>query len=358
MNTPLQSAGATSELPGGEPGADLSLWSYLNVLLRRRYIILALAVGGAGLGISIALTTPRQYEASASFVAQEPASSPAVMGQLAGQLDLAGLKPTSSMPQFYADLLRSREILRQLVTTRYVTSGGFAGGLVEYFKIKSADSVEAVANAVERIREVVSTQANRATGMVTFQVRTTMAELSAPVASRLLELLQDYNLERRRSQARAEREFVEERLRQAQRELSAREEALGNFFARNRRYRDAPDLVTESERLQRQVNLRQQLYLTLAQSYEAAKIEEVRNTPVVTVVERPEGFVTPKRRGTLNKGLLGLIVGGTIGLLVAFTREYVTRSRRELSRDFQEFQDLRKELFGGMASRRSQQGSR
>jgi uncharacterized protein involved in exopolysaccharide biosynthesis len=345
---------SAAESPTNGPGDDISLWSYLNVLLRRRYLILMLTAGGTALGILVALIAPREYEASASLLAQESMSSQSSIGQLAGQLGLTGLNPTSSTPQLYADLLRSREVLRQLVTTRYVAGdgSGFSGDLVHYFEIKSVDSAGAVAKAVKELRDIVSVQADRTTGLVHFQVRTTSVGLSAQVASRLLELLHDYNLARRRSQARAEREFVEERLQQAQRELSAAEDSLGHFFARNRQYQDAPELVTEAERLQRQVNLRQQLYVTLAQSHEVAKIEEVRNTPVITVVERPEGFVRPKRRGTVSKALLGLIIGGAAALLIAFTGEYVSRSQREFSSDFQEFQTLSGELLGGKRSDR------
>ena len=47
--------------------------------------------------------------------------------------------------------------------------------------------------------------------------------------------------------------------------------------------------------------------------YEQARIDEVRNTPVITVVEPPDLPTRPNPRRTVLKGLLGLIVGLLMG---------------------------------------------
>jgi uncharacterized protein involved in exopolysaccharide biosynthesis len=95
--------------------------------------------------------------------------------------------------------------------------------------------------------------------------------------------------------------------------------------------------VAEEQRLQRQVTLRQTLYLSLAQNYESAKIEEVRNTPVITLVERPEGFVEPRPRRTVVKALAALLLAGFAGVAASFTIEVVRLARSSGLAEFEEF---------------------
>ena len=126
---------------------------------------------------------------------------------------------------------------------------------------------------LRRLHKIVEVNVSTKTGVVEFAVTTESPALSLRVAQRMLELVNDYNLRRRQSQARQEREFLEGRLTEVRRELSQAEDSLARFSRRNRRLADSPELQVEQERLQRQVTLRQQIYLTLAQNYEAAKLD-------------------------------------------------------------------------------------
>lgn len=317
-------------------------WAFASVLLRRRKLVLACSLSGAVLTGVVILLSPRQYTASASFVPQEPGSIQAGLGQIAAQFGLSAPKPGTTSPQFYADLLSSREILREVIVTEYSAGGApeFKGNLVAYFRLGSDSGSGAMMLALKALRARLKVTTNRTTGVVGFEVRTRNPELSAQIADRLLALVNDYNLRRRQSQARMERTFVEKRLVEAQGELAAAEDALQRFYVTNRRYTDSPELVARQERLQRQVTMRQQLVLSLTQSFESARIDEVRDTPVLTVVEHPTGFVERMARGTIQKTIIGLLAGGFLGSLLAFLFEYVARSRQGMAGDYQEFESL------------------
>ena len=180
--------------------------------------------------------------------------------------------------------------------------------------------------------------------------------LSVQVASRLLEMLNEYNVRRRQSQAGAEREFVAVQLAQAQADLTAAEDLLATFYRNNRRFADSPELAAEEARLQRRVNLRQQLHLALSQSYESAKIEEIRNTPVLTVIERPEGFIQRVPRGTVRKAGLAFVLAFLLAVGIAFAREQVSTALEDGSDEFKESLALVKEILaplrGGLLRRR------
>ena len=90
----------------------------------------------------------------------------------------------------------------------------------------------------------------------------------------------------------------------------------------------------------RRFKLSRALYTSLAQAHEQARITEVRNTPVITVVERPEVPVMADPRGRLMKLILGVILGGMLGVFLAFMQEYLSRARAEEDDDYQELTHL------------------
>src|SRR5690606_9280112 len=144
--------------------------------------------------------------------------------------------------------------------------------------------------------------------------------------------------------ARAEREFVGARLQEAERELREAEAELEAFLRQNRRYDQSAQLQFEYGRLQRQVELRQQVYVTLAQAFEQVRIEEVRNTPVISVLESPEGSAR-RRGGRIAKVMMALAVGVMAGLLAALVRDFARRERTRNPADYAEFDSLRRTVI-------------
>ncbi|MDB4915861.1 MAG: lipopolysaccharide biosynthesis protein, partial [Gemmatimonadetes bacterium] len=69
------------------------------------------------------------------------------------------------------------------------------------------------------------------------------------------------------------------------------------------------------------IALAQQIYATVAQRYELANIEAVRNTPVITVLDAPEGLVEARPRYTRQIVLAVLVVGVIIAAAIALWSE-------------------------------------
>lgn len=319
-----------------------SPWAYGSALLRhpRLVVVFPLAVGFVAALWSV--TRPREYVASAGFVPQDPAAIQSSLGAIASQFGFASPSASTSSPLFYADLLQSREVMASVLNSSYRTTGSpaFAGNLLRYFKIAPDTGERSVGDGLRELHRVTGVRTDRTTGVVRFSVTLENPILAAQVTRRYLELVNEYNLQRRQSQARAEREFVQSRLDVARAELREAEESVSAFYRRNRRFSDSPELVAEEQRLQRLVGQRQAFYSTLAQSFETAKIEEVRNTPVITLIERPEGFVEPKPRGTVRKAFVGTFVGFFLVAAWILVRDYLNAVARRGSADFREFSSL------------------
>ena len=347
---------------------EMSLLKVASVGLRRRRLILLATLGGGLLGLLFAFTSPLQYTASASFLPH--GGDEAVLAGVSGLAQQFGfLIPSTGeaerSPEFYQDLLRSREILSGLVRpgVEVATADGVTKvDLAEYFEVKGETPEERNARTREYLAEdVISVSMALGTSVVTLSVRTDDPELSAAIGRRLLELISVFDLETRQSQASAERGFAEERLAQLRVELSIAEDSLLSFLVENRQFVSSPQLTFEHDRLQRQVVMRQELVTAMAQAFEQARIEEVRNTSLLTLIDQPEVPPIPDTRGVLVKLVLGLTMGFLAGFGLAFVRDFDERAKDEGSEAYGEFQqvleDARRDLFGLRRSRRPAQSS-
>ena len=325
MSQPHRSISSTPALDRGETG-DLTLVGLLGFGLRHRRLILGtgliafLVIGG------YTFVRHRTYTSTARFMPQ--ATTEGALARLSGLAASFGVSvpgaDAGSSPAFYADLLESRDILRRTVEAPYafVARGdSMRGTLVELFRARGSSPAIRRDAAAKQLLKSIDVRVGRETGTVDLEVTTPWAELSRQVAARMIQQVSDFNLNRRQTKAGAERRFVEARLAEAADSLRTAESRLEGFLQRNRDYRNSPQLMFAFDRLQREVNMQQQVYTTLAESYEAARIDEVRNTPVITVMEPPDLPAKPDPRLALVKGLLAGLLGLALGAFIAAIRE-------------------------------------
>jgi uncharacterized protein involved in exopolysaccharide biosynthesis len=276
---------------------------------RRLLIIVPLLV--VGLAIVKTLLEPKTYSAESRFMPQTQSRNPRALAGFAAQFGI-NMDPASASesPEFYAALIKTRDLLLQTARTPYDNNGRKEplGSMLSQNE-KFTD-----AQAVEVLERTVSTRPEPKTGMIVVRTIAPSPDLAVRVNHRLLELVSNFNLEKRKSNAAAERHFVEGRTREAQRELERAEDALESFLQRNRQYAGSPQLAMEAARLERRVQLRQDVYTSLAQAYEQARVDEVRNTPLITIVDRPDASVRREGASLPARIILGLL----LGLMIAF----------------------------------------
>src|SRR5438067_2285669 len=115
-------------------------------------------------------------------------------------------------------------------------------------------SLLAVANILLRSRRlvVVLTVTGMLAGLAValLSVTTQWPSVSLALAEKLIRGVGTFNVERRRSQAAAERQFVDAQAAESERALRDAENALQSFLQRNREYGGSPQLPFERDRLQ------------------------------------------------------------------------------------------------------------
>lgn len=330
-----------------EETSDISLVRVLSVLLRHRRKLVLLPLAVAVVAIAVGFLLPQSWTTSAAFLPQSDQVQSPRLSSLAAQFGVS--LPTGASgqsPQFYADLMQSEALLKEVVGSTYSYARGgsesdtVATDLVALYDVHAETRAASVVEAVERFRDDLSVSTRSETGLVRFSVQMPAPDLSQQVARRLVELVNEFNLQTRQTRASEERRFLEERLESAREDLLAAEDSLERFLENNRGYESSPTLRFAQQRLQRRVQLEQQVYTSLAQSYEEAKISEVRNTPVITVVEPPERPAKPDRRNLLMKAVFGGFLGLFGGLFWGFGKEFTRTAREREPNDYDELRSL------------------
>lgn len=323
----------------------------VNVLLRSRHVVVGLTLLCFAVAVVIALVLPRTFTAHSAFMPQtrKPMSS---LSGLAAQFGLAlPTAETSQTPAFYADLLQNQSILGAIVTDsfKYQVDGmETRGSLMDFYRSKGATPLLRRDAAIRHLEGDIDASTVQRTGVVTLDVTVRQADLAVQINQRLLDLLNQFNLETRQSQAAQERRFTERRLAEVRQDLRAAEDRLQQFMQRNRDFRNSPELTFQADRLKREVTMQQDVFTTLAQAFEQAKIEEVRDTPVITVIQRPEMPARPDPRGLVGKGMLGLLLGLLIGAGFALWKSYAANLSFLPSPEAAEFAVLRHQAAGDL----------
>ena len=286
-------------------------------------------------GLSFLL--PEKWTAEAQFVPEASSSFqlPSGIGALAGELgfSLPGADPMSS-PDFYAAVMESRSLLERTLQTPFPVPGVTAGRadsalLIDILEIEDDSPPKRVETGIEWLRDHSSATVDNKTGTVGFAVELPDPHLAAAVTSHMVGLLNDFNQRTRNLRARERRKFTEARTNEAQKDLEIFEDSLRGFLTRNRQPEYTPQLLFERNRLERQVTLRQEVYQTLRREYEIARIEEVNDTPVLTVVDPAVAPATPSSPRRVRMAFVAGVLGILLGVALAFLLEYLERSREQ-----------------------------
>jgi len=332
MTEPRAGHPPTNVGPEGDGGVSL-LW-LAAVLVRERRVLMAVTAVGLVLSLVAALLRERSYTTAFSFLpqaGQDP--SRAGLASLAGQfgISLGALSGAAEPPQLYADLLVTRGVLEPIARDSFAGAGDAARlvPLPDFLKIRGENMPIRIDKTLRKLRlQVISTTvATRTTGMVTVRVRTKSAAVSLAIAERLLQGLNTFNLITRQSQAREERRFTEGRLEEARTSLRSAEDVLQRFYQANREFTSSPALTFQRDRLQREVTLQQQVVASLAQQYEENRIREVRDTPVITVIEVPRQAARPDPGLRILIVFAGVVAGLFTGVLLVLVRDAWSRHR-------------------------------
>jgi uncharacterized protein involved in exopolysaccharide biosynthesis len=332
----------------GDDLVEIAPLRFANLLMRRWRIVVLLPIAAVLGVLAVALFSARTYTARASFIPQASQSSQSQLTNIAARfgIDVGGPSTTQS-PALYKTLLESSELLERVAKSEFSVPGAAShkAPLSRLLDVDEPTAARELYSTVGELRDITSVDVSTLTGVVEIRVRAESDTLSVQIARRMIDLVNEFNLRTRQEQASAERAFMQSRLDDARSQLRVSENELQSFLLRNRQYQGDPQLVFAYDRLRRDVEMKQGIYTTLAQGYEQAAIDAARDTPLITVIQQPKADPVPDSRRLVVKLLLAILMGAVVGSIGAAVVDSVGMARYRYPTDFEQFQQLRRQLW-------------
>lgn len=326
---------------------EVSLIQYVNVLLKRRWMI------AAGVFLCVVLTgiiskkIPPTFTASAKFLPSKNPEMISRMGELIGGGEIKSFEQNVTS-EYYSELMKSSIFLERIINRKFL-SKRFGGevDLATYHKIEAGSDAEKLLKTIRAVNSNLKVSVARTTQVVSLSYSTRERELSAAIVNAFLDELITYNQTIRDTKSSQNRKFIEGQLADAQDLLKKAEAALADFSERNRQIA-TPDLEAERDRLKRNVKVQEEIYITLKKQLELAKIEEQEKRPSIEIIERAAPPLTKSKPRTKMNVILAAFVSFFLFCGLAFVMEWVGRMSpdTEPNREFLRQVDDIKRDFG------------
>lgn len=263
------------------------------------------------------------YSAEAELRPEGASQGANRLGSIAAQFGVVlPNAPVGDPLRFQARLFETRAVLAPVVTADYAvaTATGSAdsvrGSFLDILQVTGPTDEARTLRGIDALKKRIDVQTDATTGLITFRVTTRWPELSLAIAQQMITVLEAVNNAQQQTAAEAEARFAAGRLAHERAVLDTAENSLATFLSQNRQYQSSPALVLEYSRLQRHIELAQAVVTSLAQAYEQSRIDAARDTPVLGVVDRPEGSVREAARPIRDSVIWAIVTFGAVLLLL------------------------------------------
>lgn len=312
------------------PPEQLTVSQWIAETVLRWRIIAAVTVATIAAAVVAVLLIPPVYRTQVSFVANTtgnsrlPASALSAAGPLAGiatQLGVGASTDPSESPNFYLELIQSRELLTRLLLSRFRDPRGASPGdsarLIDILHLYGSDPQRKLEKGIKKVSKNIKGDYDNLTNLVWVVVDAQWPDLSAAVANRTIDLVNAFNKEQRITRVRSKRIFLEERVAKARADLDAAEGRLRLFNEQNRSWRSSPALMFDEQHLQRELDRTAELYLQLQRQYESTLLDEVNDAARITVVDSGVPPRKPEWPNYLALAVSAPLAGLFLGLMAA-----------------------------------------
>jgi len=211
-------------------------------------------------------------------------------------------------PSFYIpDIVNSRVLKKAVISNKWKTIKYNSIDLINYWKINDSTKF----SLGKKIKQILGKQPNsdlkskymevainklnkqiiveqEESGLIVISVLMEEPQLAADLANYVASYVKTYISDITIAHSSKHRKFIEERVKYAKKDLAESEEELKEFSEKNPFAVDTPELQLQRGRLVRNMEVNQQVYITLRQQYEMARINELKEIPVINILDHGE----------------------------------------------------------------------
>ncbi len=290
------------------------------------------------LAIAYSLILPETFISTAVLLPESDKSKMASLGGLSDLASLAGVNVggEGSLVKLYPTIIKSEAVLKDVIYHQYQTKKySQPVNLIEYWKIEAKTREMEYEAALKSLRTGLDIQMDNKTNVITLTIETNEAQLSADILNTVIAGLDKFIREKKTTNATKQREFVEGRLADVKHDLEKSEDQLKTFRETNRQVGpSSPSLLLQQERLIRDVQINVALFTELRKQQEIVKIEEVKNLPIINVMDpaRPAARKDKPKRAIIV--LTSFFLSAIAGLGYVFVRQQYGNTIANLITDF------------------------
>ena len=267
------------------------------------------------------------YESTAKIMSSTGGRQSQATG-LAAQFGI-NLTAGQSEPKWvYTEIIKSRTLARAVIKRKFDTEKyGPQKTLLQIltFGDRQPDTGLGVIEikAVNNFLSMVEVSEDLKTSIHTVTIIGPEPNFVSELNTVLIEELDKHQRQYNRTKTSETRKFIEERILDTRKDLEEAEEALKIFTNSNRRIENSPALQLDRQRLAREVSVLTGVFTTLKQQLETTKIDEVKESDYVIVLDPPE---KPLHSSWPNKKLMVILaglLGIALGIFLAFINEFI-----------------------------------
>ncbi|MCH7764600.1 MAG: hypothetical protein IIB95_12830 [Candidatus Marinimicrobia bacterium] len=288
------------------------------------------------------------YVSSAKIMSSGGGGSISQLQGLAAQFGVSVPVGSEGAEWVYPDIIKSRTLARVLLERKFNTEKyGPQKSLLQILTYGDEEPEVGldtlIKYGIESYLGMIEVDQDRTSSVYTLTVSAFEPQFAADICAVLIEELDKHQRKYKTAKVKETRLFIEGRIVEVQIELEEAEENLKEFRDRNRQIQQSPALLLEQQRLTRETSVLTGVFTMLKQQLEMTKIEEVRESALVQILDPPEAPLyrdKPKRKLAV---LLSLILGFGMAVVIAFVREYASNSDEEEKGKLREITQLTKD---------------
>jgi len=306
---------ARARAPHADP--EVRLEDLFGPFLRRWRLVAGAVLLAWAAALAAILLPPREYKAEIVLAAVPNTKMASLAGGLSSLLGNAQLGGVQSTPYFITRLLMLPGVLQAVAHSP--ADDGTGRAVFESVIDRPAAEIKPQ-EIVPAMRDVLSAEVDKQTGLVTFGVTLPDSALARRIAERVLAVGRTTFVKVVRAQATDQREAGQARVDSARRQLRQAEAAQQDFQASHRTYASYAAAAVVRQRLERDLTDAQTAYNQAITDQQSAVARELEETPAVVVVDPIPALLTPEPRQALLKLLLATVVGMAAAACVMLLR--------------------------------------
>jgi len=308
--------------------------TFINIFNKNRKNIIKIICSFLFFGVIYILLSDNLYKSSISlYPAGELSENNSILSEFSEYTETFGVSMPTKSNYYIPDIINSYSLKKEIITKKWnSTKYDKETNLIEYWEINNNsffkklsqkitfmfdskyfdDNLYNLNLAIKKLDNLISV--NEAySGLIEVDVLFDEPQLSADIANYISNYVIRFVNSEQKSFALKTKLFTEKRFEMAELDLIASENKLTNYRKKHPISLDTPELQLQRLRLIREVEVNQEVFITLRNQLEIAKIEESKERLFINILDKAE----PSIKKAYPKIFLLLIIFFLLGLFIS-----------------------------------------